>query len=93
MKGNPKKSEVLERLRRIEGQMRGLQRIISEEVPCPDILLQVAAARAALKKVGVVILQSYTEKCLGKFKEKPRNIQVEMLGELQKVIGRYFNLA
>ncbi len=73
--------------------MRGLQRIVAEEVPCPDIMLQVGAARAALKQVGVVLLQTYTEECLGKFKEESGNAQEEILRELQKVIRYYFNLA
>ena len=50
----PEKKEVLLRLRRIEGQVRGLQRMVEEGVPCAGGLSQVAGGTAAMKKRGEV---------------------------------------
>ena len=65
------RKDVLLRLRRIEGQIRGLQRMVEEEVPCADILTQVAAVTAAVKKVGTVVLKAYMEKCLERLMGSP----------------------
>lgn len=58
------KEELLARLRRIEGQIRGLQRMIEEERYCPDVLTQLAAVRSALGQVGLLLLRSHTEHCV-----------------------------
>ena len=58
------KEEVLKRLRRIEGQIKGIQKMIDEDKQCVDVLTQVAAARAAINKVGSLILQRYAKTCL-----------------------------
>jgi DNA-binding FrmR family transcriptional regulator len=88
----PKKDVVL-RLRRIEGQIRGLQRMIEEEVPCPEILTQVAAVTAAIKKVGAVIVQSYIEECLGKTQKGFSIRQGENLRDFKKAVSRYIDWA
>jgi len=85
------KKDVLLRLRRIEGQIRGLQRMVEEEAPCPEILAQVAAATAAIKKVGTAIVQSYMEECLEKTQKGPRVKQGETFRDFQKAISRYID--
>ena len=87
------KKEVLLRLRRIEGQLRGLQRMVEEEVPCAEIMTQVAAATSAMKKVGMVIVKTYMEECLNKTQKEPRIKQREALKEFQKAISRYIDWA
>lgn len=82
------KKEVLMRLKRIEGQIRGLQRMVEEEVSCPEILTQIAAVTSAIKKVGTHILQTYLEECLDKGRGK-----VENLKEVHKAISRYIDWA
>ena len=57
-------TEVISRLRRIEGQVRGLQRMIEEGASCESIITQLMAARAALDKVGIHILTHYAEECV-----------------------------
>lgn len=59
-----RKAQLLARLRRVEGQIRGLQRMVEEDVYCPDILTQVAAARAALDRVGLMLLEDHTRGCV-----------------------------
>ena len=58
------KDEYLRRLRRIEGQARGLQRMVDEEQYCIDILTQVSAATKALEGVALVLLDQHLEHCL-----------------------------
>jgi DNA-binding FrmR family transcriptional regulator len=87
------RKEVLMRLRRIEGQLRGLQRMVEEGVPCQDILTQVAAATAALKKAGMTIMQTYLEECLEKTRKEPTMRQRETLEEFQKAVARYIDWA
>ncbi len=56
--------DVLVRLRRLEGQVRGLQRLISEDRPCKDVLTQYLAARAALEQVGTRLVDAEIARCL-----------------------------
>jgi DNA-binding FrmR family transcriptional regulator len=93
METEQQKKEILLRLKRIEGQIRGLQRMVEEEIPCPDILTQVAAATAAIKKVGTVIIQTYMEECLEKTLKEPRVKREWTLKEFQKAISRYIDWA
>ena len=58
------KTRLLNRLKRIEGQVKGLQRMIEEEKYCVDILTQIAAARAALNKVGLIVFEDHIRGCV-----------------------------
>ncbi len=85
------KKDVLLRLRRIEGQIRGIQRMVEEEVPCPEVLTQIVAVTAAIKKVGTTIVQSYMEECLEKTQKGFNVKQGEGLKDFQKAISRYID--
>ena len=58
------KQAILTRLRRIEGQVRGLQRLVDEEQYCIDILTQVSATTKALEGVALMLLDQHLEHCL-----------------------------
>jgi CsoR family transcriptional regulator, copper-sensing transcriptional repressor len=58
------KDELLTRLRRIEGQVRGIHRMVEGDEYCIDILTQVSAAGKALKKVAVALLEDHIRSCL-----------------------------
>ena len=58
------KDAVLARLRRIEGQVRGLQRMVDEETYCIDVLTQVAAATRALESVALSLLEDHLGHCV-----------------------------
>ena len=79
----------LKRLSRIEGQVRGLARMVEEDRYCIDILTQIAAVRAALKRVEEEILQDHIAHCVehaivsGDADEQRRKI-----AELMEVLGR-----
>ena len=60
------KQDLIKRLRRIEGQVRGLQRMIEEESECGQILNRVAAARSALNKVGLIMFQHHSRECIAR---------------------------
>jgi DNA-binding FrmR family transcriptional regulator len=55
---------ILNRLRRIEGQVRGLQRMVDEDAYCIDILTQVAAVQTALENVAVEVLDGHVRHCV-----------------------------
>ena len=55
---------VLTRLRRIEGQVRGIQRMVSEERYCVDVLAQISACTNALEKVGLLLLNDHIRHCV-----------------------------
>ncbi len=55
---------VSRRLKRIEGQIRGIQRMIEQDKPCEDILIQLSAAKASLHKTGQVILEGHLHHCV-----------------------------
>lgn len=58
------RQSVVNRLSRIEGHVRGLKRMVEEDAPCPDLLVQIAAVRSALNAVGRVILQDHIRSCM-----------------------------
>lgn len=58
------KKRLVSRLRRIEGQIRGLQRMVEEERYCPEILTQVAAVQASLRSAAEVLLQDHLRHCV-----------------------------
>ncbi len=60
----PNKEEYLRRLRRIEGQVRGLQRMVEEEKYCIDILTQVSAATRALQSVALGLMEDHLGHCV-----------------------------
>lgn len=75
------------RLRRIEGQVRGLQKMVEEDRYCIDVLTQVAAVKAALEGVALQLLAGHTEHCVtdaikagdGRAKIRELNLAVERL--------------
>jgi DNA-binding FrmR family transcriptional regulator len=58
------KEQLQNRLRRIEGQVRGVQRMIDEDRWCPDVLIQVAAIQAALDKVALGLAEDHARHCV-----------------------------
>ena len=58
------KADLQNRLRRIEGQVRGIQRMVDEDVYCIDVLTQLNSISAALKAVGLGLLDSHVRNCV-----------------------------
>lgn len=59
------KAANLKRLRRIEGQVRGLQKMIDDDRYCPDIMAQIASAHEALRSVGRELMRNHLRHCVG----------------------------
>lgn len=59
-----KEQDVMRRLKRIEGQVRGLQRMVEEGRYCGDVLHQITSAQRALRSVGEVITRNHLETCV-----------------------------
>ena len=58
------KDELLERLKKIEGQVRGLQRLVDEDTYCIDIMTQISAVQSGLRKVAVRLLDDHMRHCV-----------------------------
>jgi DNA-binding FrmR family transcriptional regulator len=80
------KEDLLKRLRRIEGQTRGLQKMVEEDRWCPDILQQITAVRAALDKVALGLASDHVRHCMTMSSDPKR--RDEMTDELMSALGR-----
>jgi CsoR family transcriptional regulator, copper-sensing transcriptional repressor len=80
------KDQLLNRLRRIEGQTRGIQKMVEDDRWCPDILQQIAAVRAALDKVALGLASGHVQHCMAMSDDPKR--RDEMTDELMAAIGR-----
>jgi DNA-binding FrmR family transcriptional regulator len=85
-----KKEDLLGRLRRVEGQVRGVQRMIEEDQYCIDILTQLNSVTAALKAVGVGLLDGHARHCLREsFEQGGGDAKVdEMMAAMARFVGR-----
>ena len=79
---------VLRRLRNIEGQIRGLHRMVEEDQYCIDILTQVSAARSALNSVGMKVLRRHIDTCVSEAIKNGGQSKEEMIEELMTIVSR-----
>jgi len=88
------KHRALARLRRIAGQIQGVQRMVDEDKYCVDIMLQISAIQGALEQVSKILMARHIESCVmdsmkaGSEKERARKIE-----ELMGVFSRYGGFA
>lgn len=82
------KGDIIKRLNRIEGQIKGIQRMIEEDKYCVDILTQIAAVRAAINKVGGMVLQNYSKTCMQDaiYAENKEKVMEELIDTIQKFL-------
>jgi CsoR family transcriptional regulator, copper-sensing transcriptional repressor len=79
------KGQLLSRLRRIEGQVRGVQGMVEDDRYCIDVLTQISAVQAALDKVALGLLDDHTQHCVMGAGEDERGTKTE---ELMAAVGR-----
>jgi DNA-binding FrmR family transcriptional regulator len=79
------KDQLQTRLRRIEGQVRGIEKMVDEERYCIDVLTQISAVRAALDKVALGLLDGHARHCIANAEASER---AEMSDELMAAVGR-----
>jgi DNA-binding FrmR family transcriptional regulator len=83
------KAQVGKRLLRIEGQVRGLARMVEEDRYCIDIVTQISAVRAALRRVEEEVLRDHVAHCVeGAIASGNRADQRRKIAELMEVLGR-----
>ncbi len=82
------KSDLLKRLRRAEGQVRGIHRMIEEDVYCIDVLTQVSAATRALERVALELLDDHLEHCVAQAAAEGGQVSAEKLQEASAAIAR-----
>ena len=85
---SPVNQKALRRLKNIEGQVRGLQRMIEEGKYCVDILTQISAVRAALHSVGMLILRRHVETCVSDAIEAGGTNRADIIDELMTVLTK-----
>jgi DNA-binding FrmR family transcriptional regulator len=83
------KASCLKRLQRIEGQVRGLARMVEDDRYCIDIVTQIAAVRAALRRAEEEILRDHVAHCVeGAIAAGDKADQRRKIAELMDVVGR-----
>jgi DNA-binding FrmR family transcriptional regulator len=84
----PSKDEYLKRLRRIEGQVRGLQKMVEDDKYCIDILTQVSAATKALQSVALGLLDDHLAHCVTEAAAEGGEIAATKVREASDAIAR-----
>ena len=84
------RSILIRRLRRIEGQVRGIERMIEREEYCIDILQQTAALRAAVDSVALLVLEDHVQGCIRTAAEQgaPDRYVEEVLDVVRRTLGK-----
>ena len=80
------KDDLLKRLRRIEGQVGGLQRMVENDDYCIDILTQITAASNALKKVAVGLLDDHIRHCVAESTEDGKDMVSEATAAIERLV-------
>jgi len=84
------KKKLVARLRRIAGQVEGIARMVEDDSYCVDVLLQIAAAQAALGKAGALVMRSHVDTCVSEALANGTGVQrKKKIDELMDVFSRY----
>lgn len=84
------KRQALTRLRRIVGQVQGIQRMVDDEKYCVDILLQISAVQGALEQVSKILMTRHIESCVvDSLKAGSERERTKKIGELIEVFSRH----
>jgi CsoR family transcriptional regulator, copper-sensing transcriptional repressor len=82
------KEQILKRLRRAEGQVRGIQRMVEEDTYCIDVLTQVSAATKALETVALALLDDHLNHCVAEATAEGGAVADEKIREASAAIAR-----
>jgi DNA-binding FrmR family transcriptional regulator len=85
------KQRLQNRLRRIEGQVRGLQRMVEEEAYCVDILTQISSIVSASEKVALILLEDHVEHCVREAIQDGEKAE-EKVTELAAAVERFLKV-
>ncbi len=82
-----KRPEVIKRLARIEGHIKGIRKMVEEDKSYPDVVQQISAVRAALDGVIVVVIEDLTEDYISQAKDsKGRNAAIELKDTVSRIL-------
>src|SRR5690606_86550 len=85
----PNKQQLLNRLKRIEGQVRGVHQMVENDRYCVDILHQVSAIQSAMNKVSLALLEDHTHHCVSKaIKENKGEEEINELMDVMKTMTK-----
>lgn len=84
----PAKDELLKRLRRIEGQVRGLQRMIDEDAYCIDVVTQVSSVTSALRSVALGLMDTHLSHCVSEAASEGGKVAEAKVAEASAAIAR-----
>jgi DNA-binding FrmR family transcriptional regulator len=84
------KDQLLNRLRRIEGQVRGIEKMVEEDRYCVDVVTQIGAVQAALDKVALGLLDQHARHCVvaGRGEGTPEQLTDELMGAVGRLMRR-----
>jgi CsoR family transcriptional regulator, copper-sensing transcriptional repressor len=84
------KDQLLNRLRRIEGQVRGVERMVDEDRYCIDVVTQISAIQAALDKVALGLLDDHARHCIigGASDDSPEELTHELMAAVGRLMRR-----
>jgi CsoR family transcriptional regulator, copper-sensing transcriptional repressor len=85
------KQQIQNRLRRIEGQVRGLQRMVEEEAYCVEVLTQIASIVSASEKVALILLKDHVEHCVKEAIEDGNQAE-DKVAELSAAVERFLRV-
>lgn len=85
---SPRKADYLRRLKRIEGQARGVARMVDEDEYCIDVLTQISAVRSALQAVAMGLMEDHLEHCVANAAKEGGPKAQEKLDEAMRAIRR-----
>ena len=86
------KEKIQNRLRRIEGQVRGVQRMVDEEAYCVDVLTQSSSIVSALEKVVAILLKDHVEHCVRESIEGSKEDADDKIEELTAAVERFLRV-
>lgn len=83
------RQNVINRLNRIEGQVKGIRKMIEEEQSCAEILMQIAAVKAAVSNVGTLVFQTHFRHCLEQAVSQGEG--TDFIDEVMKMLVKYIS--
>ena len=83
------KTKLVNRLRRLDGQIRAIQKMVEDDAYCVDTLTQISAAAGAMNKVGAIVLENHLKTCVSEALDTGGKERDEKLAELIEVFRKY----
>ncbi|NPV76520.1 MAG: metal-sensitive transcriptional regulator [Anaerolineae bacterium] len=82
------KHKIISRLKRIEGQLRGVEAMIEQERDCQEIMQQFTAIRSAVQSASLIFLQEYAVNCMMQMDDKDQPDRVKLVSDLVNLLGK-----